>query len=262
MQQLKQDFDKLLSILELTRTRERIKQAALAVQQEVFDQAVYDLTNTSGEPRQLNIKPGEFKLKMRPPRPVVQALENFDEAAERLKKKKKKDRDKRDSRGEPSTGQRPAAAAVGEGVGEDTALLPSFMDNFMNRTKASMSGRVEPALPAFTVRGICEPVTKFRCRGRIGRGGRVVFDRVPVYEPENEYSIEPEAYVVTSSVPHKYEVPWDVLDLEHISANCPRLAVNEAKLQEVYMGADDQDETLLDPQLLAGDAVLQYQIEV
>jgi hypothetical protein len=32
------------------------------------------------------------------------------------------------------------------------------------------------------------PPTKFRCRGRVGRGGRVVMDRVPVYDSDSDSS--------------------------------------------------------------------------
>lgn len=57
----------LLNITRMIQKREAMKREQLLVQQEIFMQQHWDLTDTTGEARPLNIKPGTYRAKPRQP---------------------------------------------------------------------------------------------------------------------------------------------------------------------------------------------------
>eukprot|EP00953_Heterococcus_sp_UTEX-ZZ885_P029981 15864-Heterococcus_DN1.PRE.7 len=117
-----------------------------------------------------------------------------------------------------------AAAAGGSGTtapaSPSSTAMPSFFDEFTGRVHYDLtevrahntsgcsnsnpehncrsssatvihcinSDWVEPSLPTYTPGIGCEPVKKFCCRGRVGRGGRVIFDRVPQFADSDHCS--------------------------------------------------------------------------
>lgn len=272
MRQLKYDCEKALSILNLIKMRERMKQAALLVQQELFEQTLYDLTDTSGRPRPMRIILGEFKTKFSDTSRAVTEPgdENKDISLsfELEDKKKKKDKKKSGARKDKD-----------EGANIRIPKLPSFMDPFYLRTEVcEPTDVVEPSLTEYTGTSTdCEPVLKYRCRGRIGRGGRVIFDRVPVHLEKNyekkptKAPIMPPVYplIITSSEACR---PHSLPQLQHIQMPYEPLQVKEWKIKEIYNMADDQED-LFEPEYMgyaanldlpkqATDPIIRYTIQV
>jgi len=93
---IRNDLENVLRILYLADTREIAKQAALFMQEEMFEQALYEVIDTSNKPRESKIKKGEFKEKLKLPK-MNRVLEVKDEAVtvDRFKRRKKKDSEKK-----------------------------------------------------------------------------------------------------------------------------------------------------------------------
>eukprot|EP00516_Mucochytrium_quahogii_P012250 CAMPEP_0203803654 /NCGR_PEP_ID=MMETSP0100_2-20121128/13011_1 /ASSEMBLY_ACC=CAM_ASM_000210 /TAXON_ID=96639 /ORGANISM=" , Strain NY0313808BC1" /LENGTH=647 /DNA_ID=CAMNT_0050711509 /DNA_START=416 /DNA_END=2355 /DNA_ORIENTATION=+ len=103
---------------------------------------------------------------------------------------------------------------------------------------------------------------RYRCRGRIGRGGRFILDRIPIPTPvaNQSSSITVEKY----ASPDPYECGQDFLDpskprsafssdLSYAAKPVVLTANQEAKLRSIYLQEDSEDEevTILDYPYLA-----------
>ncbi|EGZ30133.1 hypothetical protein PHYSODRAFT_472689 [Phytophthora sojae] len=169
LQQLRVDFERVRRLMDLVRRRERAKRLQLDFLDEIRRQAEHELTNR-----------GPNAVVRKPVIPV-------DEERERHKKKKKKKKKHRDSE---------------NGI-EGPQIAPTFMEydtstNFVMEDASAMtdtdgsprdlSGPVYPSYPlspSKLMAAIFQQPPKYRCRGRIGRGGRLVMDRIPV--PSSRY---------------------------------------------------------------------------
>ena len=235
MQVLKKDLDRVRDILELVKVRERLKQSAIDVQEEMFEQAVYDLIDTSGKPRPVKFKKGEFRLNSA----IVAGGGERDEAGNLIKKKKKKKKDKGKD-----------LLSAGELA---TPVLPSYLDELSTREPFDWSpwDLSKPCAPTYTPKGI-EPVQKFVRRGRMGRGGRVVFDRVPVQPPKphpqalgRDETRAPSVTVYAGALEHPFEQP--PLQQLVVPFQGPHMSDRTIKeLCDTQPLDDDQDE-LLEP---------------
>ncbi|CAM9566317.1 unnamed protein product [Chrysoparadoxa australica] len=244
MQMLKRDFDKVLSVLHLVARRERLKRESLLLQEDLFKQAMYDLTDTSGRPCPLRVKQGHYKIKLRIPSSALGAsgISAHHRAAlaqakdwgaldrERAKKykKKKKDRDGDDD-------------AAGSKL--PVPVLPSFMDPLPTRQEYDMpSTAVMPSLPTYYSCGesaVLEPIRKFQCRGRVGRGGRVVFDRVPVRGPSEK--IRDNCLVVYNA---SVMCPFSPPSVSLLQQPSQALQVNHKQFADICNMEDDQEELI------------------
>ncbi|OWZ23855.1 hypothetical protein PHMEG_0001218 [Phytophthora megakarya] len=168
LQQLRVDFERVKRLLDLVRRRERTKRLQLDCLDEIRRQAEHELTNR-----------GPNAAVRKPVIPV-------DEERERHKKKKKKKKKHRDNEN---------GTAV-----EGPQIAPTFMEydtsaNFvmedttdMDGSPRELSGPVYPSYPLSPPKlmaAIFQQPPKYRCRGRIGRGGRLIMDRIPV--PSSRY---------------------------------------------------------------------------
>lgn len=197
LQQLRADFDRVRRMIELVKRRETLKRRQIEVLDEVKRQAIYELTDRSGVTR----------------KPVIPSDGDESERKRHKKHKKKKMRAESisDVTGELGAGKAnvgvggadlgavngksslSGAGSVASPAGVDTRQISSFMEydtslNFQvdNAEDPELSGSGGPVYPSYPLEtpqlmaAIFSQPPKFRCRGRIGRGGRFVIDRIPV----------------------------------------------------------------------------------
>ncbi|CAH0493261.1 unnamed protein product [Peronospora farinosa] len=190
LQQLRVDFERVRRILDLVRRRERAKRLQLDFLDEIRRQAEHELTNRG---------PNAVVRK-----PVIP----MDGERERHKKKKKKKRKHRDGESDSFDGDVFVSGDLKNGgdgktaatVVEGPQIAPTFMEydtsaNFVmedstdtDGSPRKLSGPVYPSYPLsppLLMAAIFQQPPKYRCRGRIGRGGRLVMDRIPV--PSSRY---------------------------------------------------------------------------
>lgn len=286
MQQLRHDFDRVRHLLDLVKRRETAKRLSVDYLDEIRTQALYELTDRSGNVRKPNIPMDDERHKKR-------------------KKKKKKHRsDSEDAVGGfigtandagalADSGAQQAGASTGAGAGAapstNTIVTPmSFMEydtssNFtMDLDGAPHRGgdvdddwRV-PFYPSYPVpashfmANIFGQPPKYRCRGRIGRGGRLILDRRPVsvgrYYGPTEVSATTLHYPLataldgtgavsgTASVPAT-PAPSEAINSGHHTAVLVQEAafrptttkletVTTKRLDEIYNMSDSEDELL------------------
>ncbi|KAL3674114.1 hypothetical protein V7S43_000062 [Phytophthora oleae] len=188
LQQLRVDFERVRRLLDLVRHRERAKRLQLDFLDEIRHQAEHELTNR-----------GPNAVVRKPVIPV-------DEERERHKKKKKKKKKHRegengslagDTSGDSKAGAGSKPGKVDAAAADGPQIAPTFMEydtsaNFvMEYTDGSpreLRGPVYPSYPLSPPKlmaAIFQQPPKYRCRGRIGRGGRLIMDRIPV--PSSRY---------------------------------------------------------------------------
>jgi enhancer of polycomb-like protein len=182
------DFERVRRLLDLVGRRERAKRLQLDFLDEIRRQAEHELTNR-----------GPNAAVRKPVIPV-------DEERERHKKKKKKKKKHREGEngssadgsgaasGDAKAGADSKAAKAGAAV-EGPQIAPTFMEyntsaNFVmedttdtDGSPRALSGPVYPSYPLSPPKlmsAIFQQPPKYRCRGRIGRGGRLVMDRIPL----------------------------------------------------------------------------------
>ncbi|TDH68856.1 hypothetical protein CCR75_005265 [Bremia lactucae] len=191
LQQLRVDFERVRRLLDLVHRRERAKRLQLDFLDEIRRQAEHELTSRG------------------PDAAVRKLVIPVDEERERHKKKKKKKKKHRDTEngidyyaGSSALGD--AKVGVNEELGaavvEGPQIAPSFMEydtsaNFVmeditdtDGSPRRLRGPVYPSYPLSPPRlmaAIFHQPPKYRCRGRIGRGGRLIIDRIPV--PSSRY---------------------------------------------------------------------------
>ncbi|CAM9226358.1 unnamed protein product [Phaeothamnion confervicola] len=171
-----------------------------------------------------------------------------------------------------------ATAAAAAAAAEEVARLvatepPSFMDPLATRQnfRETVLEVVEPNLPIYTPAAIGKsrrgpaPVYKYRCRGRMGRGGRVVFDRVPVRGPGDYCSDGAGNYYGDDEPPPPAAVVVSCAGAGSAHAPAPPavhrlqppplcLHVNERRVREIYAMEDENDDATvtLEPNAFGG----------
>ncbi|CAB9512073.1 of polycomb homolog 2 [Seminavis robusta] len=199
MKQLRNDFDGLRMVLDLVRKREEVYRAQVQMQCEWFDQKLFDIMDTSGKPRR------NAKVKKREIDAVLTVPTYFD--TQTGNKKGKRGRNK--ATGSRSVSPTPPVAAgtgnssnnnnnktdstsalTGTAAASDAAPrivaghnfgqpAPSFLDPLPTReTFVTSWNRAVPHVTSY-VESHALPTHRFRHRPRVGRGGRLVIDRLP-----------------------------------------------------------------------------------
>ncbi|ETL80222.1 hypothetical protein F441_19953 [Phytophthora nicotianae CJ01A1] len=274
LQQLRVDFERVRRLLDLVRRRERAKRLQLDFLDEIRRQAEHELTNR-----------GPNAVVRKPVIPV-------DEERERHKKKKKKKKKHRDGEngsladgmgtsGDSKTGAEAKTGKAGTAV-EGPQIAPTFMEydtsaNFVmeDTTDTDGSPRSGPVYPSYPLSqprlmaAIFQQPPKYRCRGRIGRGGRLVMDRIPV--PTSRYygvtetnaptlksaSLIPTAAVSGLTTPENgVNLPGSEVGIaanhgavlvQDLSVHPPMNKINQVtskRLDEIYGMSDSEDEFL------------------
>ena len=198
MQQLRNDFNNLRLASDLVRRREQLNRSLVQMNCELFEQKIFELTDTSGKPR---ISP---TLKKREMDDLFEAPSYFDVSAVANKKVKKgrrvssrsvsplpgsmKPEAESTTATAPTGGQSAAASATGSLV--DAAPLVVAGQNFGEpapgflhplATRETFVTSWDNAVPHVTsyVNAHPIPTYRFRHRPRVGRGGRLCIDRLP-----------------------------------------------------------------------------------
>ncbi|KAF4044220.1 hypothetical protein GN244_ATG03500 [Phytophthora infestans] len=273
LQQLRVDFERVRRLLDLVRRRERAKRLQLDFLDEIRRQAEHELTHRG------------------PNAGVRKPVIPVDEERERHKKKKKKKKKHREvengsvTDGASASGDAKSDAKPGKAgaVVEGPQIAPTFMEydtsaNFVmeDTTDTDSSPRSGPVYPSYPLSpprlmaAIFQQHPKYRCRGRIGRGGRLVMDRIPV--PSSRYygitetnaptlkstSLVASAVVLGSATPDHSVANFPGSEVG-IAANHGAVLVQELsvhplmhkmnqmtskRLDEIYGMSDSEDESL------------------
>jgi enhancer of polycomb-like protein len=185
MKQLRNDFEKVRTLLELVKRREQLNRTMIQMQADWFDQRMYDLVDTSGLPRvskRLTKEDIEHSMEI-PTHYEIGAMGT-------MVAKKKKRRRGGDSRSSSpisgvvdadindgrSNSNAPPVNVAGKNGGEPA---PNFLHPL--NTRECYVASWDTSVPHITtwVDGRPLPTFRFRHRPRVGRGGRLIIDRMP-----------------------------------------------------------------------------------
>lgn len=190
MKQIRIDFEKIRVLLDFVRKREQVNKCILDLQADWFEQRIYDMVDTSALPRESD------RLSHEEINKTLDVQKYFDTENNDKGKKRKRKRasmSNKDSRTSPvplpsntlssnelrkadtlTTSQAPPKKVV---ASQDAP--PNFLHPLS--TRESYTASWEKAVPFVSsyVNSHATPTFRFRHRPRIGRGGRVVIDRLP-----------------------------------------------------------------------------------
>ena len=230
MQQLKLDYDKIRVLLKFVVDRELLLQLKLKIQEELFDQRLYDCVDTSGYPRTSKLNEIELREKLSVPR-IPPWIEKFHSKHEHGSSKRKAKRRRNSAnanhtnnvsenyqQGDINIGNNlhnTSMSANGTdysthdfGMGSNNdqlseqfsdhhdasqnynnTVLPPLTSDYRNvplfthplPSREKFVNNWEKTVPFVSsyVNGDAAPTYPFKHRGRIGRGGRIVIDRLP-----------------------------------------------------------------------------------
>jgi len=247
MQQLRRDCDKLRHIVQLVRHREKAKRLTLMLGNEIFEQQIHEMENPKSITRVSGIQVEEFQSFL------ANARNTLGDDVRKPSKRSRKDRRdrKRDRPGDGDDGfdsegfaDDPALGVAADGGASTLPLriVPSFMEPYSARVSTLELHRQEPQF--CTVSG--DPIScwnakeehpsgyLFTCRGRIGRGGRIVFDRV---RRSPHSTLDLPMVLGLGQAPPRSAVP------PGMSQNSSRL-VDHARLAQIYSMSDSEDEDM------------------
>ena len=203
LQQLKQDFEHVRVLLDLVKQREELNRSLVLLQKELFQQKLYDATDTSGHPRiSKDLKRDEHE-------DLLNVKKHFDiqEGWKRSKKSRRGSQTgKSSSRSNspvpdsfggmrihkaiaaPSGAEAPPMVVAGQNHGEPA---PLFLHPLATReTYATSWENANPHVTSY-IDAHPEPTFRFRHRPRVGRGGRLCIDRIPL---QVDRSVAPTTY--------------------------------------------------------------------
>jgi enhancer of polycomb-like protein len=191
LQQLKQDFHHVRVILELVKQREELNRSLILLQKEWFQQKLYDAVDTSGLPR-ISHQLEKDKLDQ------LLIVETYFDIHESWKKHKKSRKGGQSGKSSRSTTPVPAAAGMhlnhdragaASGTGKPPLIIagqnngepaPNFLHPLPTREDYTTSwDNVAPHVTSY-VDAHPVPTFRFRHRPRVGRGGRLCIDRMPL----------------------------------------------------------------------------------
>jgi len=251
MEQLRQDFEQVRMLCELVKQREELNRAMVLLQREWFRQKIYEAVDTSGRPRiSLHVDKNELDSLMRVDRcfdvqdgcPKKKARRNIQVGGmSSLSNQISHDGGSGSTNtgmsrlgSSPSSPPMKPLIVAGQNHGEPA---PNFLNPLDTREsyRTSWEG-VPPHMPTF-VDARPEPTFRFRHRPRVGRGGRVCIDRLPL--PANPHA--PTFFRACGSQVYPSEAKARLLDLlptpldrERISQRIEAISLNA--LKEDYEG--------------------------
>lgn len=207
LQQLRQDFQQVRLLLSFIKHREELNRSMVKLQKEWFYQKIYDAIDTSGEPR---ISTDLERLKLDD---LLKKQKYFEQ---RLGQKSRSHLNRK------SSFQSTSSISVGQafggvrdrmfsgGIGSQEAApkiiagqnhgepAPNFLNPLSTRESYATSwDMAQPYVTTF-VDASAEPTFRFRHRPRVGRGGRLCVDRMPLPIDPN---IPPTTYFRAGNAP-------------------------------------------------------------
>jgi enhancer of polycomb-like protein len=266
MQQLKQDFAHVRLLLSLVKQREELYRSLVLMQKEWFEQKLYDALDTSGLCRVSQ------DLDRKSLNELMQVQKHF-EVQEGGPGSWR--RNKRGRRGNPQAGSSRSASrsttpvptdsagdmfgstmgdssllrGAAAGLGAETIKVPVVVaghdngepaPNFLQPlpTRESYATTWEGSVPHVTtiVDGRPMPTFRFRHRPRVGRGGRICVDRVPL---ETDPNVAPNTYYRAAAAPSQALEPKErLLDLLPPQINKDSLS---RRIEEICLTALKED---------------------
>ncbi len=191
MKQLRIDFTKIRALLQLIQHRESLSKCMLDMQCDWFEQRLYEMIDTSALPRESD------RLSHNEIDEVLDIPKLFDTQNVDRSKKKKRKRASNAKGGamspmpvegnitpinvvtQPAPKSNTQNLPVRKHFAANQANPPTFLNPLRSREKFVTSW--EHAVPFISSYANAKPVptSRFRHRPRIGRGGRVIIDRIP-----------------------------------------------------------------------------------
>jgi enhancer of polycomb-like protein len=198
MKQLRDDFDNLRAVLEIARHREELQRVYIKLQVDLFQQQLYDAIDTSGYAR-----PSKRLNKSEVSRLFNEAPSHFDIRIGGRKAKRTRQANGLSSSlptisfpfatGKKDMGRSgPVTASAVNVAGRNNGdPAPNFLQPVPTRESyvTSWEGAV-PYVPTYDDSRI-QPTYRFRQRPRVGRGGRLCVDRLPL-PSQNQSGLLPE----------------------------------------------------------------------
>jgi enhancer of polycomb-like protein len=252
MEQLRQDFEQVRMLCELVKQREELNRSLVLLQREWFRQKIYEAVDTSGRPRiSTHVDKNELDSLMR-----VDRCFDVQDGWPKKKARRSSQVGGTSSQtnlpvldgafgstlsnmsglggGSPSSSPKKPLIVAGQNHGEPA---PNFLNPLDTREsyRTTWEG-VPPHLPTF-VDARPEPTFRFRHRPRVGRGGRLCIDRLPL--PPNPNA--PTFFRACGGQVHPNETKARLLDLlptpldrDRISQRIEAICLNA--LKEDYEG--------------------------
>lgn len=215
MKQLRDDFDNLRAVLDLVRKREEVYRMHVQLEIEQFEQRLYDATNTTGKARVSNLEEImkiEHTLKTIPKHFDLQQggrnVKRTRNAGIELPGSKRLSPTPGPLGGSSSAGTTPNIAGRNQGT-----PAPNFLHPLHTREGyvSSWDGAVPHASGVIGSAESESPIV-FRHRPRIGRGGRVIIDRIPQPPPPANVA-RVKVYRAGIPLPRSLEPQTRLLDL-------------------------------------------------
>jgi enhancer of polycomb-like protein len=221
MKHLREDFDNLRTVLDSVRLRESFHRIHVLLQVDIFQQRLYDTIDTSGIPR-----PSKFLCKNEVKK-VLNNAPHYVDVNNVLGRKT--------SRATPNGLAHPIATSSipyandiddsGASIGNTTGInvhvagqnngdpAPNFLQPLLTRESyaTSWEGSV-PHFPTYEDAQI-QLTYRFRQRPRIGRGGRLCIDRVPLPMPQQLNLITDNVFTAGNGMHFSLEPKERLLDL-------------------------------------------------
>ena len=255
MKQIRIDFEKIRVLLDFVRRREQVNKCILDLQADWFEQRIYDMVDTSALPRESDRLSHEEIYKTLDIQKYFDT-ENNDKGKKR--KRKRASMSNKDSRTSPvplpsntlsnnelrkaeslATSQVPPKKVV---ASQD--VPPNFLHPLSTRESYTASWeKAVPFVPSY-VNSHATPTFRFWHRPRIGRGGRVVIDRLP--RPGNPNDPPQSVFTTGEGMPKitaTDEPAKRLLDLLPMPLDHERLS---RRIEEISAAALSDDEDNLD----------------
>ena len=195
MEQLKQDFDQVRYLCHLVKQREELNRSLVILQREWFRQKIYEAIDTSGRPR---ISKDVDKVQLND----LMKVDRYFDVQDGTKRKKARRGSQPGGMSSRSTSPFPEGGVTPLNMPGGTSILgtpaelarrpliiagqnhgepaPNFLNPLATREGYHTSWEgVAPHVTSF-VNAKPEPTFRFRHRPRIGRGGRLCIDRMPL----------------------------------------------------------------------------------
>ncbi|TYZ64444.1 hypothetical protein PybrP1_001703 [[Pythium] brassicae (nom. inval.)] len=309
LQQLRADCERVLRLLDLVKRREKAKRLSVDFLDEIRRQAVHELTARGGDVRKPTVPvdddargKGRKKKKKRKHRRDGEGDDGAaGGAADAIGHANGDGGDRAagadatksavagatgvaggtaDAGGGGAAGGGAAAAAAGTGAATqrvatfleyDTSQNFSLLDDDAEQDPKAPYFPSYPAPPSHLMAAVFMQPPKYRCRGRIGRGGRLVIDRIPVpparyYGPTEQSATvgkwaeparaggAPPAATVGEAINSSHHAAILIHETSFRPLASKLEGVTSKRLDEIYRMSDSEDE-LLEPLTASVDDV-------
>lgn len=274
MQTLRYEFMRAKNLMQLVLERELLKEAELKIQQEIFEQTIHDYSNNNTtrtttpfqhkllfphllkepEKEQKVVSQDTLKLKL-----VLSKSDFAPPAADppiRTRKPKKKREVvvaalSDDVLGDAVNAETDAQVVIAEEKKETVMMYetlpgpkyvcrsqwPNFMSNLPTRSKLNVQMNLSDYIDELDMRPDEVP-RKFMSKARVGRGGRLVIDRIPVYDkPREDWDPIHSSYSFSRhSLDQTYIYPTMIsndINTSDLSAPPPQLSSRSSPMLEI-----------------------------